>query len=323
MIEQYCDQLNEVMAESVPSWRVPLDARGRDRLLLQPHGDMPRWLAAVSGLPDIEAKLNASQGRICLAAADGDELEPDAISSHLRQLMPWRKGPFDIFGVEVDTEWRSDWKWQRIAPHISSLADRMVLDVGCGSGYHCWRMWAEGARLVLGIDPTLLYFFQYLCLKRYALSAPVWYAPVRLEEMPLGSQAFDTVFSMGVLYHRRSPLDHLAELYSALRPGGELVLETLVVEGDINTVLMPADRYAAMRNVFFLPATDLLELWLRRSGFVDVRTVDICVTNVAEQHSTEWMTFQSLPDFLDPADSSRTIEGYPAPRRATLIARRP
>ena len=237
--------------------------------------------------------------------------------------MPWRKSPFDIFGVEVDTEWRSDWKWQRIAPHISSLADRMVLDVGCGSGYHCWRMWAEGARLVLGIDPTLLYFFQYLCLKRYALSAPVWYAPVRLEEMPLGSQAFDTVFSMGVLYHRRSPLDHLAELYSALRPGGELVLETLVVEGDINTVLMPADRYAAMRNVFFLPAPDLLELWLRRSGFVDVRTVDICVTNVAEQHSTEWMTFQSLPDFLDPADSSRTIEGYPAPRRATLIARRP
>lgn len=323
MIEQYCDQLNEVMAESLPSWRVPLDVRGRDRLLLQRHGDMPRWLAAVSGLPDIEAKLNASQGRICLAAADGDELEPDVISSHLRQLMPWRKGPFDIFGVEVDTEWRSDWKWQRIAPHISSLADRTVLDVGCGSGYHCWRMWAEGARLVLGIDPTLLYFFQYLCLKRYAPSAPVWYAPVRLEEMPLDSQAFDTVFSMGVLYHRRSPLDHLAELYSALRPGGELVLETLVVEGDINTVLMPADRYAAMRNVFFLPATDLLELWLRRSGFVDVRTVDICVTNVAEQHSTEWMTFQSLPDFLDPADSSRTIEGYPAPRRATLIARRP
>lgn len=100
------------------------------------------------------------------------------------------------------------------------------------------------------------------------------------------------------------------------------MLETLVVEGDIHTVLMPEDRYASMRNVFFLPSTDMLELWLRRSGFVDVRTVDVCMTDVAEQHSTEWMTFQSLPDFLHPDDASRTIEGYPAPRRATVIARR-
>lgn len=323
MIEHYCDQLHEVMGDLAPAWRIPLEARSRDRLIFQPHGDMPRWLGAVSGLPDVSAELNASQGRICLTATTDGELKADVISSNLRQLMPWRKGPFDLFGVNIDTEWRSDWKWQRIAPHISSLAGRAVLDVGCGSGYHCWRMWAEGARTVLGIDPTLLYFFQYLCLKRYAPLAPVWYAPVRLEEMPLDSQAFDTVFSMGVLYHRRSPLDHIAELYSALKPGGELVLETLVVEGDINTVLMPADRYAAMRNVFFLPATDMLELWLRRSGFVDVRTVDVCITDVAEQHSTEWMTFQSLPDFLDPDDASRTIEGYPAPRRATLIARRP
>ncbi|MCK5873757.1 MAG: tRNA 5-methoxyuridine(34)/uridine 5-oxyacetic acid(34) synthase CmoB [Alcanivoracaceae bacterium] len=322
-MEQYCDQLHEATAELLPSWRVPLEVRSRDRLLFQPHGDMPRWLAAVSGLPDIDARLNALQDRICLMAAEGDVPEEDAISTHLRQLMPWRKGPFDIFGVKIDTEWRSDWKWQRIAPHISSLAGRTVLDVGCGSGYHCWRMWAEGARTVLGIDPTLLYFFQYLCLKRYLPSAPVWYAPVRLEEMPLDSQAFDTVFSMGVLYHRRSPLDHIAELFSALKPGGELILETLVVEGDVTTVLMPADRYAAMRNVFFLPATEMLELWLRRIGFVDVRTVDVCITTVEEQHSTEWMTFQSLSDFLDPADPSRTIEGYPAPCRATLIARRP
>ena len=323
MIETYCDQLGDAMRELVPAWQMSLDEHSRDRLIFQPHGDMPRWLAAVSGLPDVVAKLDASADRISLSAANGDALEEAAVRSNLRQLMPWRKGPFEFFGVKIDTEWRSDWKWNRIAPHISSLSGRSVLDVGCGSGYHCWRMWAEGARAVLGIDPTLLYFFQYLALKRYAPSAPVWYAPVRLEEMPLGSQAFDTVFSMGVLYHRRSPLDHLAELYSALRAGGELVLETLVVEGDIHTVLMPTDRYASMRNVFFLPSTDMLELWLRRSGFVDVRTVDVCITDVAEQHSTEWMTFQSLPDFLDPEDVSRTIEGYPAPRRATVIARRP
>ncbi|PMC22346.1 tRNA 5-methoxyuridine(34)/uridine 5-oxyacetic acid(34) synthase CmoB, partial [Klebsiella aerogenes] len=44
---------------------------------------------------------------------------------------------------------------------------------------------------------------------------------------------------MGVLYHRRSPLDHLWQLKDQLAPGGELVLETLVIEGDENTVLVP------------------------------------------------------------------------------------
>ncbi len=323
MIETYCGVLHQAMGALAPSWQKQLDIYCRDRLILQPHGDMPRWLEAVSGLPDIDADLDASTDRVCVVAKEAQTPEADAVRHSLRQLMPWRKGPFDLFGVLVDTEWRSDRKWQRIAPHISSLAGRSVLDVGCGSGYHCWRMWAAGARAVLGIDPTLLYFFQFLCLKRYLLSAPVWYAPVRLEELPADSRAFDTVFSMGVLYHRRSPLDHIAELYSALRPGGELILETLVVEGDCTTVLMPRDRYAAMRNVYFLPATGMLELWLQRSGFVDVRTVDVSLTDTTEQRSTEWMTFQSLPDFLDPQDASRTLEGYPAPRRATLIARRP
>nr|WP_169730591.1 DUF1698 domain-containing protein [Carnimonas nigrificans] len=41
-----------------------------------------------------------------------------------------------------------------------------------------------------------------------------------------------------------------------------------------------------------------------------------------EQRSTEWMTFQSLKDFLDPEDQHKTIEGYPAPRRALLVATR-
>ena len=129
MIETYCDQLHEVMRELAPAWRIPLEARSRDRLIFQPHGDMPRWLSAVSGLPDVAAKLDASADRICLTAAQGDAVEEAAVRSNLRQLMPWRKGPFEFFGVRIDTEWRSDWKWQRIAPHISSLSGRSVLDV--------------------------------------------------------------------------------------------------------------------------------------------------------------------------------------------------
>ena len=176
---------------------------------------------------------------------------------------------------------------------------------------------------MVGIDPTILFLVQYLAVRRFAPSSPVWFLPLRMEELPTQTENFDTVFSMGVLYHRRSPLDHLLELKAVLSEGGELVLETLVVEGDAQTVLMPEDRYAAMRNVFFLPSVAMLERWLQRCGFVDIRCVDESNTTVEEQRATDWMRFQSLPDFLDADDPALTREGYPAPRRAVFIARKP
>ena len=77
---------------------------------------------------------------------------------------------------------------------------------------------------------------------------------------------FDTVFSMGVLYHRRSPFHHLAELKNCLKPDGELVLETLVIDGKRGEVLVPERRYSKMHNVWFLPSCLTLESWLKRSG---------------------------------------------------------
>ena len=271
-------------------------------------------------MPPGPAPCRLDRDRVTIGAPGG--VDTDALDAALRGLMPWRKGPFEFFGTHIDTEWRSDWKWQRVAPHLSDLRGRRVLDVGCGSGYHGWRMAGAGAAQVLGIDPTVLFLMQYLAVKRFTPTTPFWFAPLRMEELPAGLAAFDTVFSMGVLYHRRSPLDHLLELRDALRPGGELVLETLVVEGDERAVLMPEGRYAAMRNVFFLPSTAHLAVWLRRCGFDRVRCVDECVTTVEEQRGTDWMRFQSLPDFLDPDDPGRSREGYPAPRRAVMIARR-
>ncbi|KGD63824.1 tRNA mo(5)U34 methyltransferase [Alcanivorax nanhaiticus] len=322
MLEQYILQCETALATNfADASRQTLMALTRERLIDRPHGDLSRWMAALEALPAGPASCDL--GADALRIGEPGQQDLQAVRAALEGLIPWRKGPFDFFGVQVDTEWRSDWKWQRVAPHLSPLAGRRVLDVGCGSGYHCWRIAAEGASQVVGIDPTILFLIQFLAVKRFAQQVPAWFLPVRMEEMPAEQQNFDTVLSMGVLYHRRSPLDHILELKGALASGGELVLETLVVEGDAQTVLMPEDRYAVMRNVFFLPSVAMLTIWLQRCGFVDVRCVDESTTTMEEQRATDWMRFQSLPDFLDPDNPALTREGYPAPRRAVLVARKP
>jgi tRNA (mo5U34)-methyltransferase len=288
------------------------------------HGDFPRWRAMLDALPEWKAAhADLAHGVTLQRDIALDEAEHAALTQILMGLHPWRKGPYDLFGVHIDTEWRSDWKWDRVLPHIAPLTDRSVLDVGCGNGYHCWRMAGAGARLVIGVEPMLLFNLQYWALRHYLPEWPVHLLPLTFEQVPDKLAAFDTVFSMGVLYHRRSPFEHLQSLKNALRPGGELVLETLVVEGPRGYVLVPEGRYSRMPNVWFLPSPATLESWLIKAGFVAPRVVDVNITTTDEQRPTSWMTWESLPQDLDPRDSSRTVEGHPRPMRAIVVARKP
>ncbi|WP_166838732.1 tRNA 5-methoxyuridine(34)/uridine 5-oxyacetic acid(34) synthase CmoB [Rheinheimera pleomorphica] len=284
------------------------------------HGDFKQWQKVITNLPtttagSIELKSAVQFG----SAEDISPGQAQQIRHLLQHLKPWRKGPFNLHGIHIDTEWRSDFKWHRVLPHIAPLQNRTVLDVGCGSGYHLWRMRGEGAEFVVGIDPSQLFYAQFQAIKHFNPDPAVNLIPIGIDEMPALKQ-FDTVFSMGVLYHRRSPLDFLQQLKNQLRPGGELILETLVVAGDENTVLVPGERYAKMRNVWFIPSVAALTHWLSRLGFNNVRLADLNQTSLDEQRKTDWMDNESLIDFLDATDHSKTIEGYPAPLRAVIIA---
>lgn len=325
LLDQQYAALYEMLGqdEDFAFWLESLPQQIEELTFGKPHGKRQLWLDALAALPALTASdHDFTQGKVRIGqAGDCTDEQRAELKQLLETFIPWRKGPFGLFGLHIDTEWRSDWKWERVIPHLSPLAGRRILDVGCGSGYHLWRMLGEGAAQVVGIDPSLFFLMQFHSIKHYAPEAPVHFLPLRSEDLPdFSRKGFDTVFSMGVLYHRRSPLDHLQELKNSLRAGGELVLETLVVEGDVHTALMPEDRYGKMRNVWFIPSVAMLELWLRRLGFRDIRAVDVTVTSTDEQRSTEWMRFESLSDFLDPEDSARTIEGYPAPKRAVIVA---
>ena len=284
------------------------------------HGDYAKWAKIVDLMPNSTASINLKDKVESIPTEPLSAGETLRITHHLKQLMPWRKGPYHLHGIHIDTEWRSDFKWDRILPHLAPLKDRTILDVGCGSGYHMWRMVGEGAKMVVGIDPTELFLCQFEVVRKLlGNDRRANLIPLGIEQMQQLA-AFDTVFSMGVLYHRKSPLDHLSQLKAQLMKGGELVLETLVIDGDVNTCLVPADRYAKMKNVYFIPSVPCLINWLEKVGFKNVRCVDQAITTLEEQRKTDWLENESLVDFLDPTDHSKTIEGLPAPKRAVILA---
>ena len=285
-------------------WAAVLTPLIAERLSAAGHGDYERWRDIVQSMQDRHS---------------GN----DEVRDLLIELSPWRKGPFDVAGVRIDTEWRSDLKWARVKDAIAPLDNKYVLDVGCGNGYYALQMRKSGARAVIGIDPTLLYVMQFLAVSSFEKDPNVFVLPVRLQELPLPAHKFDTSFSMGVLYHQRSPIDHLRQLRQTLRPKGQLVLETIYLPGDDAFAATPADRYARMRNVWLLPTIPELTTWMTRSGYRDIEVIDQSITTVDEQRSTEWMTFESLREALDPDDSTRTVEGWPAPHRVVITATAP
>ncbi len=311
----YSEFFKQLKDSPLEPWIELLPERIAHGLRHERHGLLSEWEKILEQLPNLESSSTELKTDVRVKGETDPHLE-----AMLKRFHPWRKGPYHIHGVNIDTEWRSDWKWDRVRPHLQPLEGRTVLDVGCGNGYHCWRMAGEGAKLVVGIDPSPMFVCQFFAMKHFIQTPRAWVLPLGIEDVPDTPAVFDTVFSMGVLYHRKSPLEHIERLKSLLRPDGELVIETLVVDGSAGDTLTPNGRYAKMRNVWFIPTVQTLEYWMHRCGLTNIRTVDINTTSTDEQRSTDWMTFDSLPTFLDPADPSKTIEGHPAPKRAVVIA---
>ena len=300
-------------------WANQLRAQSSDWLV--GHGDFARWFDALESLPEID-DIQAYFDRAAVTVG-GNSRDEARLRQALKGLMPWRKGPYQVAEVYIDCEWRSDYKWDRVFPHLASLQGRRILDIGCGNGYHCWRMLAHLPEFVLGIEPSVLFNLQFQAIQGYLQHGGIHMLPIGVEALPDDLGWFDTVFSMGVLYHRRSPLDHLYQLQGFLAPGGELCLETLVVEGGEGRVLLPRQRYARMRNVWFIPSSAELVAWLARCGFVNIRVVDESPTSIEEQRATDWMPFESLSQCLSPDNPALTVEGLPAPRRAVVLAKKP
>jgi len=280
-----------------------------------------RFLKAFQKLPSLEMGHSTQSDCIEInpSTALSDEYEV-AIEEGLKGLIPWRKGPFKVSNTFVDSEWKSYLKWNRILPKIPSLKNQSILDIGCNSGYYMFKMLPESPKCVIGIDPQNIYFFQFQAIQRFIKDPRLFFLPLKSEELSSLKLTFDTVFCMGILYHRRNPIDFLVSLKPLLRTKKSvLILETLIIPGDSQHCLYPHPSYAKMPNVYFIPTLTVLNQWLQKAGFKQCQTLFVEPTTLDEQRTTPWINTESLNHFLDPQNPHLTCEGYPAPLRACIM----
>lgn len=263
----------------------------------------------------------ADYGETVAFKADFTTEESDLIRTTALMLKPWRKGPFRLGNLLIDSEWQSQIKYAIIDKHLD-IEGKRVIDVGCNNGYYMFRMLAKNPRHIVGFDPSALFRLQFEFLRHFFPDPRLHHEMLGFQHLEAYGERYETMLCMGVLYHHPDPLGVLAQLRSGLVPGGELILDTFYIEGDEHTALFPMERYSRISNVYFIPTVPTLMHWLQRSGFEAVTVIATRPTNQDEQRKTDWIDGGSLEDFLDPADRTRTVEGYPAPRRVYIKARR-
>ena len=297
----------------------------REKLSRPYHAAQAQIISQLPVADEIDGPLSTDlQGDWVSVGSTGNlnDGQHQLIQAAIETLQPWRKGPFRLFGHDIDAEWRSNLKWDRIRPALGELRGRRILDVGCGNAYYMWRAAAHDPAAIVGLDPSAVFYLAFEMFQRYLQRPELQYELLGVEELDIFDRAFDVAMCMGIVYHHRSPIPILNRLLKSLRVGGFAIIESQTIPGEGSMALFPEDRYAKARNVYFMPTKDCLINWARRAGFKNVELVDHTKVTQDEQRSTELMAYESLRDFLDPSDPNLTVEGYPAPYRTVIRGER-
>jgi tRNA (mo5U34)-methyltransferase len=136
-----------------------------------------------------------------------------------------------------------------VLSRLGNLTGKTALDIGCWDGLYSFECERRGAVRVVASDLWEWAGHGAFDLAREELGS----AAVPLEcdvcDLPsrLGGERFDLVLFLGVLYHMRHPLLALEAVAACTKPGGKIIVDTLV-GGDLET------RVPLMR---FLPSDEI------------------------------------------------------------------
>lgn len=297
-----------------------LDTIRQERLTWLQWKDIKPMREALNALPKIENITFSLEDIVTLNALHVNDSEKETIKQCALALKPWRKGPFEVFGTFIDTEWQSFIKYNLLEPYFN-LEGKVVGDIGCNNGYYLFRMLSQQPKKLVGFDPSALYKTQFDFINHF-MKSDIVYEMLGVEHLPAYEHKFDMLFCLGVLYHRSDPVQTLKALYQGLNPNGELILDTFMIDGEFPVALCPATSYSKIPNVYFVPTIPALTNWLERAKFRDIELLEIKKTDTNEQRKTDWIYGESLEHFLDPTNPELTIEGFPAPKRVYIKAKR-
>ncbi len=273
---------------------------------------------AIAALPKLDVESVSLEDVVQIDFASIGSTQEQSILDTAKLMKPWRKGPFRLSKTVIESEWNSFIKYNLLEPHFD-LKDKVVGDIGCNNGYYLFRMQRHQPKKLVGFDPSALTYCQFQLLNHY-LRTDIVYELLGVEHVEFYEHSFDTLFCLGVLYHRSDPIATLKSLFKGLNKGGELFLDTFMIDGDEDICLTPKDRYSKIPNIYFIPTINALKNWCYRAGFASVEVLAVKKTEQEEQRKTDWIDSQSLEDFLDDQDETLTIEGYPAPKRVYIKA---
>lgn len=233
----------------------------------------------------------------------------------LRAFIPWKKGPYSFFGQRINSEWNSYLKWQKIKPFLGDIEGKTVADLGCHNGYFMFKMLALKPELVIGFDPVIKLFYNFQFMQSLIRTRRLVFEPLGIEHIKYFRGFFDRILCLGLLYHLKDPVSSLQEIHQSLRSGGKIIVDCQGIPGDGSYALFPAKKYAGASGVWFVPTKECVIHWMKRAQFKKIHCFYDETLQSHEQRASTWAPISSLKDYLNPKDLTKTIEGYPAPRR--------
>ncbi len=264
-----------------------------------------------------------------------------ALQTLALELKPWRKGPFCFYYLSpdiqatntilqkentqqeyfyIDSEWQSTKKMQLILQALHTinftLENKLVLDVGCNNGYYMFDLALRGVKHITGIDPIAIFFLQFYFIYKLSSIQHCSFRLLGVQDVAQLHNKYDLILCLGVLYHRKEPLQTLKQLKSVLQPNGILILETLIIHDDMPICLCPYPTYAKMSNVFYIFSPSALKNCALHAGFKTCELLSFSYTDNTEQRTTDFINTQSLGDSLL---ATQTIEGYPPACRGIFV----
>lgn len=267
---------------------------------------------------DIEPHYKPVKGEVTLVPSnDEPSLE---LLKQLKELIPWRKGPYYAGNVKIDSEWNSEKKFNRLTTVLSKFEFSRVLDIGCNNGYYMFKLLESFPSLtqIMGLEPVQLFQRQFAMLIQSMPTKNIYFLPFGWEILPVLKDSYDLILNMGLLYHHSDPIKLIKESRNALSKKGTLVIETIIIPGKGSSAIFPEKKYMGAKGFYFIPTLDCLLNWLRRAGGQNIQVHEVSAFSTDEQRKTEWAPYHEVKDFVDSTNPGHTIEGIPLPQRVII-----